>query len=72
MKMIYACPLHCVECFLCECVHAAVQQQAVHLEHESLHTYKRAYTHTHGPTATGTADSTSRVTCVYTVSSVPQ
>ena len=47
MKMIYACPLDCVECFLCECVHAAVQQQAVHLEHESLHTYKRAYTHTH-------------------------
>ena len=45
--MIYACPLDCVECFLCECVHAAVQQQAVHLEHESLHTYKRAYTHTH-------------------------
>ncbi len=71
MDMIYACPLDCVECVLCECVHAAVQQQAVQLEDESLHTYTHVHAHTHGPAATGTADSTSRVTCVYTVASVP-
>lgn len=73
MNMSYACPLDCVEYFLYECVHAAVQQQVVHLEHESSHTYTRARTHkhTHGPSATGTADSTSGVTCVYPVSSVP-
>lgn len=49
--MINACPLDCVECFLCECVRAAVQQQAVQLEHESLHTYTHVHARTHGPAA---------------------
>lgn len=60
-----------VKCFLCECVHTAVQQ-TVYLDHESLHThnlYKHVHAHTHGPAATGTADSANKVTCVYTVSS---
>lgn len=51
MDMINACPLDCVECFLRECAHAAVQQQAVQLEHESSHTYTHVHAHTHGPAA---------------------
>lgn len=70
--MIYACPLGCVKCFVWGCVPTAVQQQAVHLDHESLDSQSLqtcASAHTHGPAVTGTADSTNRVTCVYTVSS---
>lgn len=49
INMIYACPQGCVKCFPGECVHAAVQKQDVHVDHESLHTqpFTNMCMHTH-------------------------
>lgn len=49
MNMIYASPLDCLECFLSVCVHAAVHQQAVRLEQESLHTNLQVHARPRGP-----------------------